>query len=216
MTNYYELLGVERDTPEQAIRERFRLLARDCHPDRFMDTAKKRDAEVRFQLLTEAVNVLTNPARRKAHDFDLDKGKKAAEFDPQGVARVYVAKGVKAYREGDFVQALANFDMAVHHYGKDAKSLHYLALSCLKVPGKARRGVEAIEAALKLEPLNGLFHREAAKLYKEVGLKTKAERHAEEAIRLLPDDPEAQRVLSGLRPGPDSKNIFGGLFGRKG
>ncbi len=216
MTNYYEVLGVPRDATDAAVRDRFRVLARDAHPDRFTDPAKKAEAEVRFQVLTEAVNVLTSPQRRKAHDFDLDKGNAApASHDPQAVAKVYLAKGVKAYKEGDFAQAVAMFDMSVQHWGKDAKAFHYLALACCKVPGQARKGVDAIEAALRLEPGNGVFHREAGKLYLRAGLKAKAERHFEEAARWNPDDSEVRKGLAELRP-EESKNILGSLFGRKG
>ena len=31
--NYYEVLGVDKSASEQAIRERFRKLARESHPD---------------------------------------------------------------------------------------------------------------------------------------------------------------------------------------
>jgi len=216
VANYYELLGVPRDASDVAIRDRFRIVARDAHPDRFTDPERKREAEARFQLLTEAVNVLTNPARRKAHDFDLNKGKEAASVEPQAVAKHYLAKGVKAYKDGDFNQAVSMFDLSVQHYNKDAKALHYLALSCLKVPGQARKGVDAIEAALKIEPLNGLFHREAGKLYLMAGLKSKAERHFEEALKWNPQDTEVSRHLTALKPDSDSKNLLGTFLGRKG
>ena len=216
MTNYYEVLGVPRDAPDAAIRDRFRALARDAHPDRFTDPVRKAAAEVRFQLLTEAVNVLTSPQRRKAHDFDLDKGKsESAAHDPQAVARVYLAKGVKAYKDGDFVEAVAMFDLSVQHWNRDPKALHYLALACCKVPGQARKGVDAIEAALKMEPNNGIFHREAGKLYLAAGLRSKAERHFEEAARSNPDDSGVRKGLEEFRPA-DQKNILGSLFGRRG
>jgi curved DNA-binding protein CbpA len=216
VNNYYDLLGVSRDATEAAIRDRFRVIARDLHPDRFQDPERKKTAEAKFQLLTEAVNVLSNPARRKAHDFDLDKGKGTDGPDPQAIARAYLAKGVKAYKEGDFVQAVQNFDLSVQHWNKDAKALHYLALACLKVPGQARKGVDAIEIALKIEPLNGLFHREAGKLYLQAGLKAKAERHLEEALKWNPQDSEVSRQLAGLKPELEQKNLLGTFFGRKG
>lgn len=217
MTNYYDLLGVPRDATDGVIRERFRVLARDAHPDRFPDGEKKREAEVRFQLLTEAVNVLTNPVRRKAHDFDLDKGREqAALHDPAAVAKVYLAKGVKAYKEADFPQAMSMFELSVHHHNKDPKALHYLALACLKVPGSARKGVDAIEAALKLDAHNAQYHREAGKLYLQVGLKAKAERHFEESLKWNPDDTEVRRNLADLKSPADQKSLLGGLFGRKG
>ena len=216
MTNYYEILGVGRDASEEVIRGRFRALARDAHPDRFTDTEKKAAAESRFQILTEAVNVLTNPQRRKAHDFDLDKGSGGAAFDPAGIAKVYLAKGVKAYREGDLSTAFQQFDLSVRHWGKDAKALHYLALVCSRIPGKARRGVEVVEAALKLDPENGAVHREASRLYLQVGLRTKAERHLQEALSRIPEDGDVQKLATELRPPSENKGFLGGLFGRKG
>ena len=216
MANYYDVLGVTRDASEAAIRDRFRQLARGAHPDRFRDADAKHDAEVRFQLLTEAVNVLTNETRRKAHDFDLDKNSGAGTHDPQSVAKVYLAKGVKAYKEGDFESAVMLFDMAVKHWDKDPKTLHYLAMACTHVPREARKGVTAIEAAIKLEPMNGPFHREAAKLYMMVGLTAKAERHLDEALKWIPDDAETRRLLAEIRPGAESRGRLGVLFGRKG
>lgn len=216
MANYYEVLGVSRDSSEETIRGRFRALAREAHPDRFTDPAKKAEAEARFQLLTEAVNVLTNEQRRKAHDFDLEKGKGGGAFDPAAVARVYLAKGVKAYREGDLVTAFREFDLAVRHFDRDAKACHYLALVCSRIPGKARRGVEAVEVALKLDPENGAVHREASRLYLQVGLRTKAERHLQEALRRIPEDGDVQKLAAELRPPSENKGFLGGLFGRKG
>lgn len=216
MTNYYEILGVSRDASEEAIRGRFRALARDAHPDRFLDPTRKAEAEARFQVLTEAVNVLTNPQRRKAHDFDLDKGSGGGAFDPAAIARVYLAKGVKAYREGDLLTAFAQFDLSVNHWGKDPKALHYLALVCSRIPGKARRGLEAVEAALRLDPENGAIHREASRLYLQVGLRTKAERHLQQALERIPDDGDVQRLAAEVNPSPGEKGFLGGLFGRKG
>ena len=216
MTNYYEILGVSRDATEEAIRSRFRALAREAHPDRVTDPSKKAAAEARFQLLTEAVNVLTNAQRRKAHDFDLDKGTGGAAFDPAAVAKVYLAKGVKAYREGDLASAFQQFDLAVHHWAKDPKALHYLALVCSRIPGKERRGIEAVEAALRLDPENGAVHREASRLYLQAGMRTKAERHLQEALSRIPEDGEVQKLARELRPPSDNKGFLGGLFGRKG
>ena len=214
MINYYDVLGVARDAEESAIRERFRLMAREAHPDRFREPEKKKAAEDRFQLLTEAVNVLTSAARRKAHDFELDKHKPAQ--DPQSIARVYLAKGVKSYREGNYPDAIQHFDLAVKHYDKDPKAFHYLAMSCLKVVGQVRKGADAIEAAIKLDPNNALFHRDAGKLYAIAGLNSKAERHLEEALTWLPEDPETQRLLQEVRTDTKPKKTPSGFFGRKG
>jgi curved DNA-binding protein CbpA len=220
VTNYYDVLGVARDASESEVRNKFRILARENHPDRYSDVERKRSAEHKFQLLTEALNVLTNPARRKAHDAELEKNRPIKE-DPASIARLFLAKGVKSYREGDYADAITQFDLAVNHYDKDAKAYHYLALSCMKVVGQVRKGVDAIEAAIKLDSNNALFHRDAGKLYLMAGLNSKAERHLEEALTWLPDDAETLTLLMKARPNknrPTSgvRKPPSGIFGRKG
>jgi hypothetical protein len=89
-------------------------------------------------------------------------------------------------------------------------------MACQKVPEKVRKGVDAIEAALKIDSMNGAYHRDAAKLYMMVGLAAKAERHLEEALKWIPDDAETRRLLAEIRPGKESSGRLGVLFGRKG
>src|SRR3954447_1058269 len=111
--NYYEVLGVERSATEQEIRDQFRKLAREQHPDRYKGPDKA-DAERKFQTLTEAVNVLTNPARRNQHDAEIASPGRAAggAVDFAQIGKAYLAKGVKAFRDGDYRSAYENFDMA--------------------------------------------------------------------------------------------------------
>ena len=112
--NYYEVLGVDRSASEQQIRDRFRKLARENHPDRYKGTDKA-DAERRFQSLTEAVNVLTNPTRRKQHDVEMASPTKGGAVDFAQIAKAYMAKGVKAYKENDFRGAYESFDLAAEY-----------------------------------------------------------------------------------------------------
>src|SRR5436190_19353804 len=145
--NYYEVLGVERSAPEQEIRDRFRQLAREHHPDRYKG-GDKAEAERRFQTLTEAVNVLTNPVKRKQHDAELSSGINKGSADLAQVGKAYLAQGVKAFREGDMRAAYENFDMAVKHNPADGKGFHYLALAAISIHALARQAVQAIESAV--------------------------------------------------------------------
>jgi molecular chaperone DnaJ len=63
-TDYYEVLGVERDADEEAIRQAFRALARECHPD----IAQAPHAEQRFRELAEAYSVLSKRESRLLYD----------------------------------------------------------------------------------------------------------------------------------------------------
>ena len=197
--NYYEVLGVDRTASESGIRDRFRQLARESHPDRYRGPDKA-DAERKFQLLTEAMNVLTNPQRRKAHDTELSGGVSfRPPSDPREVAKIYVANGVRAYKAGDFPVAIENFDMAVKHNPEDAKAFHYLALAAARVPSMVRQAVQAVETAVQKEPYNPVFLKDAGILCRKVGLFAKAERYFEEALKWDQGNSEIEAALAEVR-----------------
>jgi curved DNA-binding protein CbpA len=197
--NYYEVLGVERSATESEIRDKFRKLARERHPDRYRGT-EKAEAERKFQTLTEAMNVLTDSARRKLHDADLS-GAGNRQSEPGQLGKVYMSKGIKAYRDSDFDTARENFDMAVKHNPQDAKAFHYLALASAKNPSMMRQAVQAIESAVQREPYNPVFLKDAGLLCKRAGLTAKAERYLEEALKWDKDNVEIQGALAELRQG---------------
>ncbi|MBI2213579.1 MAG: DnaJ domain-containing protein [Acidobacteria bacterium] len=197
--NYYEVLGVERTATEDEIRDHFRKLAREHHPDRYRGTDKA-EAERKFQVLTEAMNVLTNPQRRKAHDSELSGGAGArAMSDPKELAKVYLSNGVKAFKSGDVPAAIEAFDMAVKHNPDDPRAHHYLALAAAKVPSMLRQAVQAVETAVQKEPYNPLFLKDAGTLCRRVGLFSKAERYFEEALKWDQGNAEIETALAEIR-----------------
>lgn len=209
--NYYEVLGVERNASEQEIRDRFRKLAREQHPDRYRGPDKA-DAERKFQTLTEAVNVLTNPAKRRQHDSELVSGGSRGTVDMAQIAKAYMAKGVKAYKDGDMRAAYENFDMAVKHNAADAKAHHYLALAAARIPSMMRQAVQAIENAVQREPVNFVYLKDAGMLCRRAGLVAKAERYFEEALKWDPQNAEVNAALAELRGSKEPARGGFGLF----
>lgn len=198
--NYYEILGVERAASEEAIRQRFRQLARENHPDRYAGDDKA-SAERSFQTLTEAVNVLTNSSKRRQHDSELAANVPKAATDFTQIAKAFLSRGVKSFNEGDFEAARSNFDMAVKHNPEDVRAQHYLALACARNPSMIRQAVQAIETAIQLEPYNPAYLKLAGLLCKKAGLLAKAERHYEEALRWDQDSSDINAALKELRQG---------------
>jgi curved DNA-binding protein len=63
--DYYQILGVSPDADEKTIRQTFRNLARQYHPD--VNPGDKA-AEERFKAMNEAYQVLSDPEQRKKYD----------------------------------------------------------------------------------------------------------------------------------------------------
>lgn len=63
--DYYEVLGVARNSSDAAIKKAFRKLARTHHPDVAKD---KKSAEEKFKEINEANEVLSDPLKRKKYD----------------------------------------------------------------------------------------------------------------------------------------------------
>ena len=212
--NYYEVLGVDRSASDQEIRDRFRRLARENHPDRYRGTDKA-EAERKFQTLTEAVNVLTNPVRRKQHDSEIVGNLGSGAVDYVQIAKVYLQKGVKAYKEGDMRAAYENFDMAVKHNSQDAKAFHYLAMAAARIPAYTRQAVQAIEGAIQREPMNPVYLKDAGLLCKRAGLSAKAERYLEEALKWDASNAEVQLALNELREARETGKGGFSIFGKR-
>ena len=62
--DYYEVLGVDRSAPPEAIKRAFRKLAMEYHPDRNAEA----DAEERFKEIGRAYEILGDPGRRAKYD----------------------------------------------------------------------------------------------------------------------------------------------------
>jgi curved DNA-binding protein CbpA len=212
--NYYEILGVDRSSNDQEIRDRFRKLARENHPDRYRGNDKA-DAERKFQVLTEAVNVLTNPTKRRQHDEQLVSGAGRGPADFTQVAKAYLGKGVKAFKDGDMRAAYENFDMAVKHNPQDAKAFHYLALAASRIPAYTRQAVQAIETAVQREPMNPLYLKDAGMLCKRAGLTAKAERYFEETLKWDASNGEALGALAELRESKEAGKGGFSIFGKR-
>lgn len=62
--DYYKTIGVGRKATQDEIKRAYRKLARKYHPD----VSKEKDAELKFQELGEAYEVLKDPEKRAAYD----------------------------------------------------------------------------------------------------------------------------------------------------
>jgi curved DNA-binding protein CbpA len=194
--DYYALLGVGREASESEIRERFRSLAREAHPD-LAPRELKADAEARFQELTEALNVLCNEERRQAYDRErLLTSHGGSAIDP--VVQDYMEQGNSAYRSGAFAEAAGNFALAARRDPKDARAHHHLGLASARA-GDLRAAVKALETAVALDPHNVVLLKDAGKIFRQAGLLSKAEKSFQDAVSWDPSQSDARRALDEVR-----------------
>lgn len=85
--DYYEVLGVEKNADEAALKKAYRALAKKYHPDMNPGDA---EAEKKFKEASEAYAVLSDPEKRRQYDqfghaaFDGGAGGGAGGFDFSG------------------------------------------------------------------------------------------------------------------------------------
>ena len=80
--DYYEVLGVSRDATAKTIKDAYRKLARQYHPDLQQTTAKKKTAEEKFKEINEAYEVLGDHEKRKKYDRLGSRWKDGMDFSP--------------------------------------------------------------------------------------------------------------------------------------
>ena len=211
--DFYAVLAVPRNASEDQIRQRFRELARTRHPDRFQGEEKAR-AEREFQELTQAFNVLADPERRRRHDVELARPEEAASAsDPRNAFKAYLQRGVKAYKEKNYLEAASNFDQATQADPKSAQAWHHLAQACSQQKNWLPRAVAAIERACQLEPMNASYLKQAGRICALASQPDKAIQYYRKALQWGDDDPNVRQALEELSraaSGSGRRGLFGG------
>jgi curved DNA-binding protein len=105
--DYYQILGVSRDAPEEAIKKAYRRLARKYHPD----VSKESGAEEQFKEVSEAYEVLRDAEKRAAYDQLGRNWQAGQDFRPppgwQGGQRTHPGAGGFSSRDfSDFFESL--------------------------------------------------------------------------------------------------------------
>ena len=96
--DYYKIMGVPKDYPQEKMKEAYRKRARKFHPDLHPEDPK---AKAKFQALNEANEVLSDPEKRQKYDQFGEHWREAGGFGGQGGAGGFDPNGFGGF---DFSQ----------------------------------------------------------------------------------------------------------------
>ena len=195
MADYYQLLGVSPQASEAEVRQAYARLAREKHPDRFRDEAEKKVAQSAFQDITTAFNALASPKGRQEYDAARER---PAPRTAEEIATDAYDRSQAALEAGQIEEAVTLLQRAVHH--APGLAAYHLALGRAlgRVPSAARDAVQALERATQLEPRNATAFAELAAVLARQGLKLRAQKALEVALRLAPRDARLMKLAAEL------------------
>ena len=158
--DFYELLGVPRNTNTGTIRKAYFLAAKRYHPDAIarlgLQDIRSQTGEV-FSKIAEANEVLSNNERRSAYDRSLESGVSGIDVTRIAQAETCYRKGEILIHMGDFRAALEYMKNAVQLYPEEATYQSDLAWCYYKKsPPEREPALERIRKAIALDPSNSV------------------------------------------------------------
>jgi curved DNA-binding protein CbpA len=195
MADYYQLLGVSPQASVAEIRQAYARLAREKHPDRFRDEAEKKQAQSLFQDITTAFNALANPRSRQEYDASREK---PVPRTAEEIATDAFERAQAALEGGQIEEAVTLLRTAVHHAPGQLTYQLALGRALARVPQAAREAVQVLERVAQLQPQNAVAHVELATVLARQGLKLRAQKAVEAALRLAPRDARLIKLAADL------------------
>jgi tetratricopeptide (TPR) repeat protein len=203
----YNLLGVERDAPEELVHRTIHERARLFHPDHHLKShmAGKRDAlEALFQRIRQAERAFRSPASRSSYDATLASGfhdkiyLPQAETDPalrKQIAKANYVRAKSLFEAQDFFPAHEMVRQSVEFDPSEKDYWILLSRIQRKNPKWLRQATETIRFAMKNIP-------PTVELLWELSEACRAERNKTERVKALQEilklDSKNRRAMAAL------------------
>lgn len=216
-SDYYSLLGVERQAGADAIKHAYHSLARRYHPDRFHQSEAQLRSKIEsaFARVAQAYEILGDASRRPAYDAHLASQSSAkapaetsarerrpatsAETTGDKRAETSFQKGLAATRQNQLQQALRFLAEAASLEPRCARYRAEYGRALINDPQTRRLAEFELKAAINLEPDNTSYRVALAELYKALGLRRRAEGELQRALTSDPKNAAARTLLASLK-----------------
>ena len=198
--SYYQLLGLQQDSPRSEVKRKFYQLARQFHPDRHMAHPDRTPRlQTLMDLLTVAYRTLSDDAARQAYDSRLSErvpGKQLpqAPLLPQDCLK----NAQKCVGAKNYVESILWLRRAIDLEPRSSAFRTLLGRSLAAIPEYRHEAVEQFERAIRLDSLNIAAHFEYACLLEQLKFPLRARPHYVRVLELDPRHVQARKRLSEL------------------
>jgi curved DNA-binding protein CbpA len=212
--DYYNTLGVSPLATDTEIKNAYRRLAKECHPDKSFSAGNPILTNAQFDELNEAYHVLSDKKRRQ--DYDRIRSDKTGTLAETQDAKVLQAEnsfrnGLKALKEENPRQAVSFLEWAVRYNPNKPIYRSKLGLAMAMAGEDMEKARASCERAIEMEMFNAAHYVDLAEVYLLAGLTEKAREKYKEALKWDPRNRTAAERLKELAP----KGLLGKLFGKK-
>lgn len=232
---YYDILGVGTEATDKDIKQAYRKIARDLHPDKTRKGEDRQQKEKLFADVSEAYNILKDKNKREEYDqkLKLDKnrlkigrdsvqGEQQTKAETKGIskerdmiAKKAYLKGMQVLKGGDYPGAITFFQAAIENDDSEAVYFYRLAMAMMLAKKSFTKAVEYCNEAIKKDPYNMDYKLLLGEIYEKAGGISKAVKIYEDILRWDKTHVKTRENLARLGYSLDekiSKSFFVNLF----
>lgn len=221
--DYFELFGVQRDCPAEAIRKSYYQMAKHYHPDQLLGQGLSADVHEKvkelFQRISKAHDILVDDERRANYLDELEHGKKPG-VDVSQVLQAETAfqKGLVLLKAHNFKQAAELLEQAAKLAPEEPEYLTYCAWTQYKaLPDSTTildNSLKMLNYSKKINPKLDKTYLYLGYIFKEQQDIVKAQRQFEMALQCNPNCTEALRELrlQEMRQQKNRPSLLGKFF----
>jgi len=184
--DYYNILGLDRTASKQDIIRAYRKLAARYHPDKHQGNPLADLAEEKFKEINEAYQALTGGAYIEEGAQGKKPRRKAPADDISADAKEFMYRGITFFNEGRYVDAIDNFERALHY--SQSPALYNLLGLAFCGGGEYREAVPHLVEATKRDDGNGKYFFDAGYAFYQLKMWDAAIQYLLDAYNLIEDD----------------------------
>ena len=205
--DYFQILGVKRDSSQEEIRENYLSLASEYNPDRFMqieDLGIRSKAKEIFLRISTAYGVLSDINARKIFEKELDLKKEEHQAREQSInAEIEFKEGEKLLRARDYQGAERVFQQAVDKNSKEPVYQIYYGWSLYKNCSekdneKREKAKNMIYRSIAMNPVIDIGYYYLGIIFIEQNQLREAEEMFNRALIFNPENTKAREKLASI------------------